>query len=245
MGLQIGLGEDLVRLALADPDRLSQRPDRPVRLTARRLRARGLEHLHPLVVVIHRRLARPRKVLQPIQPMLSEPVAPHPDLALRQPHLPSDPPVRNPVRRSQHHPRAGHHPLLTTRRAHDRLKRRPLRIGQFDLDSNQGHDRLHTRRQCRARIRRSCRNFLDMNRRQPDKALVSAIRASRDAPRPGSHCSTPAARTSAWSTRARGRPRLRTPPRSPTTSTRASPTPSRQAGSTVSTPTSSTPTKRP
>src|SRR5439155_18082476 len=62
--LQVGLAQDRVRLALADPDRGRQAPYRPLRLPGRRRRAGGLKDAQPLVVAVAARPTRPRPVGQ-------------------------------------------------------------------------------------------------------------------------------------------------------------------------------------
>lgn len=164
MGLQIGLGENRVRLALADPHLLGERAHGPVRLALGRLRAGGLEHLDALVVVIAAGHARTRQIGEPLHSPLSEAPAPLADLLLGEPDLAGDPTVGLALGSGQHHPRAGHHPLLTTRRAHDLPERRALLARQHDRHRHPGHHPLQARHQGRAWIRGACRRSLHMQR---------------------------------------------------------------------------------
>src|SRR5215210_7895015 len=128
VGLEVGLGEDRVRLRLADSHPLGERAHRPVGLALRRRRAGCLEHLDAAVVVVGGRRAGTGQISKALKPPLGKAPPPLPHLLLGEPDHGSDLAVGLALRRQQHHPRPGHHPLLARRRAHDLLERRALLI---------------------------------------------------------------------------------------------------------------------
>src|SRR5206468_1886418 len=102
---QVGLAQDRVRLALADPDRRRQAAHRPLRLSRRWRRAGGLEDTQPLVVAVAARPARPRPVAEASDPFRGDPAPPLAHLVRRQADHRRDLPVRQPLLGQQRDPR--------------------------------------------------------------------------------------------------------------------------------------------
>ena len=133
MRLQPERAPDTADRALAHPGCRRHRPGRPVRRIDRLLLERLHDHPLDRLVADQARLARPRLVMQTIDPALGEPDSPFADRVGVTPKLRGDLIARAPLRRRQHHPAAKRQRLRALRPPSPPLEHRPLLIVQHDL----------------------------------------------------------------------------------------------------------------